>query len=464
MESSPQRRCPRCGMAVARKADSCLMCGAVLKEKKTRDIRLPIGDLLLPLLLVVVIAAVWVWKPWQARLAGELAAGLASPTAAASPVPTETYTPVPTATPLDTPIPSPTPTLPPDSTMHTVVSGETISTIAKAYGTTVAAVLKANNLKGTSIIKPGAKLVIPLPKALLPTATPTPLPSPTALTYVVKSGDTLSDIATKFNTTAAALMKANTISDPTRIHVGARLRIVRPDELPVEPTVAPTKTYVVKEGDTLYDIATKFKVTVANLKSANGLKSNMLRIGQKLTIPGGPAGAAPVPTATPQVVAQPVEATTAPVAPVTTTNTLSETLLTDPRTSTISAAMLPTWTPVPEKEEAAANLLAPANGASFERQDAAIRLIWASVGILDDDEWYVVRLRRGDGDEKDVSLYWTKATSFRVPASLYVPDATQAQRWRWRVLVMRHTGKDEEGNWLGEEIRPASLTRVFYWK
>src|SRR4030042_3360519 len=67
MESKPQRHGPHCGTPVAQRAEDCLMCGAALKEQKKRNVRLPTGDLMLPLLLVLAIVVVWAWKPWQNR-------------------------------------------------------------------------------------------------------------------------------------------------------------------------------------------------------------------------------------------------------------------------------------------------------------------------------------------------------------------------------------------------------------
>jgi len=57
MESNPQRHCPRCGTPVAQRAESCLMCGAVLKEQKKQRLPLPQGDLLWPLLVVAALVA-----------------------------------------------------------------------------------------------------------------------------------------------------------------------------------------------------------------------------------------------------------------------------------------------------------------------------------------------------------------------------------------------------------------------
>jgi LysM repeat protein/predicted nucleic acid-binding Zn ribbon protein len=457
MESKPQRHCPQCGTPVAQRAENCLMCGAVLTELKKSDVRLPSGDLILPLLLVLAIAAVWAWKPWQSRQPQAMAEIAATATPGLSPAPTATFTVAPTATPLASPTPSPTPTLPPNQTVHIVQSGEVITNIAKRYGTTAKAILQANNLKSNTIIKPGQQLIIPLPVADIPTPTPTPMPSPTPVTYVVKSGDTLSDIAAKFNTTAAALMKVNGITDPTSIHAGARLVIVQPGAVPTD-TPVPVKTYEVQPNDTLFDIARKLGVTVSDLKRVNGLKGDLIHIGQKLTVPTGPGGAAAAPTATP-------EASLTPMPALDTAASLTSTLaFTQPMTTTsVLLTLVPTWTPTPGPDNRPVELLAPADEAVFEGPGAVILLNWASVGILDEDEWYVVRLRR-TGSEKEQPWFWTKATSWRVPSRLYVGGSDQAQRWRWQVLVMRQTGVTEYGTRLGEPIRPESDPRVFYWR
>ncbi len=434
------------------------MCGAVLKEQKKRNFRLPTGDLVLPLLLILAIVAVWSWKPWQGRQPQAIAEGPFTATPSPSPTPTTTYTVAPTATPLASPTPSPTPTLPPVQTVHTVQSGEVITNIAKQYGTTAKAILAANGLKDNTIIRPGQQLTIPLPVADVPTPTPTMVPSPTPVIYVIKSGDTLGDIAAKFNTTAAALMKVNGITDATSIHAGTRLVIVEPKAVPTD-TPVPIKTYEVQANDTLLGIATKFGITVEQLKTANGLKSNLIRISQQLTIPSGATEAAEAPTATPEASQIP---TTAPEMAADLTSTM---VVTGPITTrSILPAAVPTRTPTPGPDNRPVELLAPANEVTFEGPNAVILLNWASVGILDENEWYVVRLRWTDSEEEQPLYFWTKATSWRVPANLYISGADQAQRWRWRVLVVRRTGIAENGMWIGDEFRPSSDARVFYWK
>lgn len=58
-----------------------------------------------------------------------------------------------------------------------------------------------------------------------PKPTPAPAPKPKPVTYTVKSGDTLSEIAAKFNTTLASLVKLNNIKNPNKIYVGQVLKI-----------------------------------------------------------------------------------------------------------------------------------------------------------------------------------------------------------------------------------------------
>ena len=419
MEPSPQRRCPQCGTPVAQRADTCLMCGAVLKESKRKSGRLPQTDLLLPLLLVGALALLWLWKPWRAAEPQALTAATATVSTTPTQLPTATYAMAPTATPLQSPTPPPTATLPPNQTRHTVKSGETVSTIAKLYGTTIQAILQANSLKATSYLRIGQELVIPLPVANTPTPTVTPTPSPTPFLYTIKSGDTLSVIAQRYKTTVEALMQANGITDATRIHIGTKLKIVQPPDY--SATMA-YETYEVKAGDTLISISAKYKVSVAKIKEVNKLAGDRLGVGQKLRIPVGTA--TPTPSLTPT----------------------------------------PTLTPTPGPARPAPVLLAPPDGTAFEGADTVILLNWASVGILDEDEWYVVRVRRSGEVAELLPLVWTKATSWRLPGDLYVAGLEEPQRFYWQVSVMQKTGLTEDGTWTGEQISPPGVVRTFTWK
>ena len=421
MESEPQRHCPHCGTPVAQKAETCLMCGAALREPRRRQIPLPSADLLLPLLVVGALAFLWIWKPWQpaASEADVVAESSPVPTSTATALPSATYVVAPSATPLYSPTPPPTATLPPDTTRHTVEAGETVSTIAKLYGTTTKAILDANGLKTNTIISVGQELLIPLATANTATPTPTLTPSPTPFVYTIRTGDTLSAIAKKHNTTVEALMEANNIPEATNIHAGTQITIVQPPDYSL--TMA-YETYEVQQGDTLYTISGKYGLTIAEIKEINELTKDALSVGQQLRIPVGTATPIPTPSPTPSL------------------------------------------TPTPGPARPAPALLAPPQDAAFEGADKVIMLSWASVGILAEDEWYTVRVRRTGAVAQILPVVWTKATSWQLPADLYIGGLAQPQHFHWQVSVMQQTGVDEDGDRTGELISPAGDVRTFTWK
>lgn len=143
--------------------------------------------------------------------------------------------------------------------------------------------------------------------SVIPTATPfavTPeptivsgaAPTPTAaaeVTYVVEPGDTLSQIAVRFDTTVTAIMERNDLTDPTLIFIDQKL-IIPALASPGEATATPApgaedaETYVVKAGDTAYEIAERFNVTLLELAAANGTtvdELNVLQVGDELALP-----------------------------------------------------------------------------------------------------------------------------------------------------------------------------------
>lgn len=94
-----------------------------------------------------------------------------------------------------------------------------------------------------------------------------------ATTYVVKSGDTLSGIAIKYGTTYQALARLNGISNPNYIYVGQVLKV----------NGTASKTYTVQSGDTLSGIANKLGVSVSYLVSKNGIhNANLIYAGETL--------------------------------------------------------------------------------------------------------------------------------------------------------------------------------------
>lgn len=108
-------------------------------------------------------------------------------------------------------------------------------------------------------------------------------------TYLVKRGDTLWGISRAFGTTVEALKKANGLTSDL-IYVGQRLIIPGVNPKPKAPKqdqkAEKPKTYTVKKGDTLWGIAQKHGLTVANLKKYNGLVSDLIYPGQVLFLSG----------------------------------------------------------------------------------------------------------------------------------------------------------------------------------
>lgn len=97
--------------------------------------------------------------------------------------------------------------------------------------------------------------------------------------YTVVAGDTLTKIARRYNTTVDSLVKLNNIANPNLINVGQKIRI---------PSKTSKIVYVVKSGDTLSSIAKKYNTTWQKIyeknKSVIGSNPNLIRVGQKLEI------------------------------------------------------------------------------------------------------------------------------------------------------------------------------------
>ena len=122
-------------------------------------------------------------------------------------------------------------------------------------------------------------------------------------TYVVKSGDTLSGIASRFGLSLMTIWWANKLTSTDTLHVGQKLQIP-----PVDGVL-----YHVQTGDTVITIARKFHASASEVRTYNGLTGDTVVIGQEIMVPDGHG--APVPTATPTPDTQTASAPSAPSAP-----------------------------------------------------------------------------------------------------------------------------------------------------
>ncbi|SMQ81530.1 Spore germination protein YaaH [Bacillus sp. OV166] len=167
---------------------------------------------------------------------------------------------------------------------YTAVSGDTLFVIAKRYNITVDHLRSANKLTSNTVYI-GQKLRVPLPVESAVTTAP---PVPTAPTtgnyqaYTVVPGDTLYLISKKFNTTVDAIIQLNKLTSAS-INVGQKLQIPSSKPAPSENTQ--NIAYTVVSGDTLAGISRKYGTTVTAIKTANKLTTDIINVGQRLTIP-----------------------------------------------------------------------------------------------------------------------------------------------------------------------------------
>lgn len=111
--------------------------------------------------------------------------------------------------------------------------------------------------------------------------------APATVVHVVAPGETLDDIADRYATTSSALAEANGIRDRDLIRVGARLTVPAGGAgAGAGPPVATTTSHTVARGETLGDIARRYGTSIGAIVSANGISNpNIVQIGQSLTIP-----------------------------------------------------------------------------------------------------------------------------------------------------------------------------------
>ena len=196
------------------------------------------------------------------------------------------------------------------------------------------------------------------PTTSIPEAAPTAtvcIPPASWQPYTIQSGDTLSALALRCDTTVTAIMQANGL-ETTTIYQGCQIYLPltpppsAPTPVPAACVASPLPgwvPYAVQRGDTLYGLALSRGTTLLQLRQANCLASDSLYAGQRIYLPP-----APIATPTLAVGLTPTPAgTTTPIPPVTPTPTWtlvapSPTAATPTPTWTLVAPTpTPTWTP-----------------------------------------------------------------------------------------------------------------------
>jgi LysM repeat protein len=168
------------------------------------------------------------------------------------------------------------------SDFHIVKKGETLLDISEMYGISINQLKKANGLE-TTLVDLGEKLRINNFNQASSENSKTKekrVHNFNSDYHIVKKDETLFSISKRYALTVAYLKNENGLISNT-IKIGQKLKIRNFD---LSNNLNSIRIWVVKEGDTLYSIAEKTGTTVSRLKHLNGLKNDIIKIGQKLTL------------------------------------------------------------------------------------------------------------------------------------------------------------------------------------
>jgi membrane-bound lytic murein transglycosylase D len=183
---------------------------------------------------------------------------------------------------------------------HKIRNGETLSHISKKYRTTVGLIRKVNNIRGNQI-RAGKYLMVPTATKSLNTYTLSENSRKAAIqntnrsgtkrVHIVRRGQSLWSISRNYNVTTRALAKWNGIAPIDTLSVGQKLVVWTRASLSQTVSINQTRPsnalhtlrYTVRKGDSLYLIANRFNIRVADIKRWNRV-GKYLHPGQKLKL------------------------------------------------------------------------------------------------------------------------------------------------------------------------------------
>lgn len=232
-------------------------------------------------------------------------------------------------------------------TYYTVKSGDTLSGIAAAYGTTVNQLASLNGIANVHLIRTGTTLKVSNGSSTSTGSTSTGSTGSTASGqyYTVQSGDTLSGIAAAYGQSITDLARWNNVPNVNMIHAGVSL-LVNPyssgstgsgSSSGSSDRELASNEYRVVSGDNLYTLAIRFNTTVSQLASWNNIQNTrLIHVGDILQVSGtgssvssntagavAPEVSTPAPT-TPEVTTPVTPEVSAPVTPEVTAPDLSD--------------------------------------------------------------------------------------------------------------------------------------------
>ncbi len=192
------------------------------------------------------------------------------------------------------PLPTPTAAV----TVHVVQRGENLFRIALRYGVSLEELSRLNGITNPGSIQVGQRLLVPGGDTALP-------PAPRITTHIVQPGETVESIAALYGLAVDEFIRSNAIPDTGMVYVGQVLQVElavnaadSPESAPQAVPEAPASDadastgtvhtfHTVQRGETLFQIARHYALTVSELARANNLAdSTLIYAGQQLVIPG----------------------------------------------------------------------------------------------------------------------------------------------------------------------------------
>ena len=178
---------------------------------------------------------------------------------------------------------------------YTVQSGDTLSGIALKFSTTSNKLAQLNSISNPNLIYVGQRLLVNQSSnsnssSSGQSSSTTTNTETSSASYTVKSGDTLSGIASQYNTTVNQIVSLNQLSNPNLIYVGQVLKLKNSQTTNSSSSSSSTAattvgTYTVKAGDTLSAIASRYSTSSSTLASLNSLSNpNLIYVGQVLKV------------------------------------------------------------------------------------------------------------------------------------------------------------------------------------
>ncbi|MEJ2040139.1 MAG: LysM peptidoglycan-binding domain-containing protein [Desulfosarcinaceae bacterium] len=166
---------------------------------------------------------------------------------------------------------------------HRVRFGETLSTIARRYRSSVSKIMRANHLRRSHFIRAGQRLKIPQRGYAIASSSATAKKIPASGTHYVRKGDSLWIIAKRYGTTVKKIMDVNGLST-NYLSIGQALKIPGFKTEPL-PDTGDLSTYKVKRGDSPFTIAQEHNMTLERLLQINRLHPlSKIYPGQKLYV------------------------------------------------------------------------------------------------------------------------------------------------------------------------------------